>query len=65
MRFAIKFIAACALLAGAAASFSQTLAALPQIEAEVRKVDTDAQKLTLRHAEIPNVDMDAMTMVFR
>jgi Cu/Ag efflux protein CusF len=54
------------MLAGAAASFSQnSLLALPMVDAEVRKVDSDAQKLTLRHAEIPNVDMAAMTMVFR
>ena len=32
---------------------------------EVRKVDRDAQKLTLRHGPIANLDMPAMTMVFR
>jgi Cu/Ag efflux protein CusF len=34
-------------------------------EGEVRKVDKDAQKITLRHGPIPNLDMPAMTMVFR
>jgi len=34
-------------------------------DAEVRKVDKDAQKLTLRHGAIANLDMPAMTMVFR
>jgi Cu(I)/Ag(I) efflux system protein CusF len=34
-------------------------------EGEVRKVDKDAQKLTLRHGPIVNLDMPAMTMVFR
>lgn len=31
---------------------------------EVRKVDLDAGKLTLRHGEIKSLDMPAMTMVF-
>ena len=31
---------------------------------EVRKVDLDAGKLTLKHAEIKSLDMPAMTMVF-
>ncbi len=34
-------------------------------EGEVRKVDKDAGKLTLRHGPIPNLDMPQMTMVFR
>lgn len=32
---------------------------------EVRKVDRDAQKLTIKHGPLPNLDMPAMTMVFR
>ena len=38
---------------------------LPPVDAEVRKVDVEAQKITLRHGEIPNLGMGAMTMVFR
>jgi len=34
-------------------------------DGEVRKVDKDAGKLTLRHGEIKNLDMPAMTMVFQ
>ena len=34
-------------------------------EGEVRKVDSAAGKLTLRHGALQNVDMPAMTMVFR
>jgi Cu(I)/Ag(I) efflux system periplasmic protein CusF len=42
---------------GAASDFST---------AEVRKVDRDAQKVTLRHSAIPHLGMpDNMTMVFR
>jgi Cu/Ag efflux protein CusF len=35
------------------------------VDAEVRKIDKEAQKVTLRHGPIPNLDMPAMTMVFR
>ena len=34
-------------------------------DGEVRKVDKDAKKITLRHGPIQNLDMPAMTMVFR
>ena len=34
-------------------------------EGEVRKVDKEARKLTLRHGPIPNLEMPEMTMVFR
>ena len=34
------------------------------IEAEVRKVDKDARKITLKHGEIKSLDMPPMTMVF-
>lgn len=33
-------------------------------EAEVRKVDKDNKKITLKHGAIKNLDMPAMTMVF-
>ncbi len=47
----------------ASAAFAQ--AALPATEAEVRKVDRDAGKITLKHGEIKNLDMPAMSMVFQ
>jgi Cu/Ag efflux protein CusF len=34
-------------------------------EGEVRKVDKDAGKVTIKHGPLPNLDMPAMTMVFR
>ena len=34
-------------------------------DGEVRKVDKDAKKITLRHGPIPNLDMPPMTMVFQ
>ena len=33
-------------------------------DAEVRKIDMEAGKLTLKHAQIKNLDMPGMTMVF-
>ena len=35
------------------------------VEGEVRKVDKDARKITLKHGPIQNLDMPAMTMVFQ
>ncbi len=34
-------------------------------DAEVKKVDREAAKVTLKHAEIKNLDMPAMTMAFK
>jgi Cu(I)/Ag(I) efflux system periplasmic protein CusF len=33
-------------------------------EGEIRKIDKDAKKLTIKHGEIKNLDMPGMTMVF-
>jgi Cu/Ag efflux protein CusF len=43
---------------------SVAFAQIPLVDAEVRKVDKDNQKITLKHGEIKNLDMPAMTMVF-
>ena len=34
-------------------------------DGEVRRVDKEAKKLTIRHGPISNLDMPAMTMVFQ
>ena len=40
-------------------------AAAPEMtDGEVRKIDLDAGKLTLKHGDIKNLDMPGMTMVF-
>ncbi|MDB5825945.1 MAG: hypothetical protein JWQ73_165 [Variovorax sp.] len=59
----IKLCIACVALAGASVALAQ--AALPKVDAEVRNVDSAAKTITLAHGDIPNVDMPAMTMVFR
>lgn len=40
-------------------------AAAEMASGEVRKVDKDAGKLTIKHGPLANLDMPAMTMVFR
>jgi Cu/Ag efflux protein CusF len=49
-----------ATLALATAAWAQS----PTTDGEVRKVDKSAGKITLKHGEIRNIDMPAMTMVF-
>lgn len=56
-------IAALALIASPMAVFAQ--AALPQVSAIVKKIDTETGKITLDHGAIPNLDMGAMSMVFK
>ncbi len=51
------------LLAAALLS-TGALAQAALAEAEVRKVDKPAGKITLKHGEIRNLDMPPMTMVF-
>jgi len=38
---------------------------LPVVDAEVRRVDMGTGKVTLKHGDIPNLDMPPMTMVFQ
>lgn len=38
---------------------------LPLVKGEVKKVKPDSGKITIKHEEIPNLDMPGMTMVFR
>ena len=39
--------------------------ATPMADGEVRKIDKEQGKITLKHGEIKNLDMPPMTMVFR
>ena len=55
-----------ALLMALSATFAIAQApARDMADAEVRKVDKDAKKVTLKHGPIKNLDMPAMTMVFQ
>jgi Cu/Ag efflux protein CusF len=51
--------------APAAPAVTATPAAKEMAEAEVRKVDKEAKKVTLKHGPIKNLDMPSMTMVFQ
>jgi Cu(I)/Ag(I) efflux system protein CusF len=48
-----------------ASNGSATPASSDMTDGEVRKVDMDNKKITLRHAEIKNLGMPGMTMVFQ
>lgn len=51
--------------AAPAASGAPAATAAELAEGEVRKVDKDGKKLTLKHGPLKNLDMPAMTMVFQ
>ena len=52
-------------LATAALGLGLALAAHAEpVEGEVKKVDQEAAKITLKHGPIPNIEMPPMTMVF-
>jgi Cu(I)/Ag(I) efflux system protein CusF len=48
-----------------ASNGSATSASSDMTDGEVRKVDMDNKKITLRHGEIKNLGMPGMTMVFQ
>ena len=50
---------ALALAFGASAALAQLA------DGEIRKVDKDAKKITIKHGEIKSLDMPPMTMVFQ
>lgn len=49
----------------AAFALSGLASASDLAEGEVRKVDKEAKKLTLKHGPLKNLDMPSMTMVFQ
>jgi Cu/Ag efflux protein CusF len=44
---------------------AEPAAAAVLVDAEVKKIDREAGKITLRHGELKNLNMPGMTMVFR
>ncbi len=47
------------------AKMEQPMSTTDMTAGEVRKVDKDAKKITIRHGEIKNLEMPGMTMVFQ
>ncbi|OOG79767.1 hypothetical protein B0E41_22265 [Hydrogenophaga sp. A37] len=56
---------AAAQTTGAPSQATPVASGLPLVEAEVRRVDVAGGKVTLKHGDIPNLEMPAMTMVFQ
>ena len=63
MKTLTRLISAAILAAGAATSLGALAQAMA--DGEVRKVDKDNKKITLKHGEIKSLDMPPMTMVFQ
>ena len=61
----IAAIMLAALLAAPAAMADDKHHSDSLADGEIRKVDKDAKKITLRHGPMPSLDMPAMTMVFQ
>ena len=59
-----KLLAALAL-AVSTATFSLPAQAAEFTKGVVKKIDTKAKKVTIDHEDLKNLDMPAMTMVFR
>jgi Cu/Ag efflux protein CusF len=49
----------------AALAFAAPVLAQQFADGEIRRVDKEAKKLTIKHGPIPNLNMDSMTMVFQ
>jgi len=65
MKKTLTLLLASLLMSAAPAWAAEDQPAPVPTEGEVRKVDLDAKKLTLRHGEIKNLGMPGMTMVFQ
>ena len=53
------------IVAAFAVLLAPAAAAQSAVDGHVQRIDPAQGKVTLRHAPIKNLDMDAMTMVFR
>jgi Cu/Ag efflux protein CusF len=68
--FIMGLIAACVLAPAVYAQSTKSAAGATQsssamAEGEVRRVDKDAKKITIKHGPLQKLDMPAMTMVFQ
>lgn len=61
----LPFSAAGAQTVTPAGSDAATAAPQTWVAGEIRRVDAAQSRLTVRHGDIPHLDMGAMTMVFR
>ena len=61
----MKKVAAILVAALLAAPVMAQQASAALSDGEIRKVDKEAKKITIRHGPIPSLDMPSMTMVFQ
>lgn len=61
----MKRIAFAATLAAALGFSGLAMAQEKMVQGVVKKIDASAEKITLQHGPIPNLDMGEMTMVFK
>jgi Cu(I)/Ag(I) efflux system protein CusF len=57
-------LASAAFAASHETSAPAATSAAAMTQGEIRKIDKDAKKITIKHGEITNLGMPAMTMVF-
>ncbi len=65
MKLNAFLVAAALVLPFHGAAVAESPAPAELVAGEVKKVDKDAGKMTIKHAPLANLDMPAMTMVFR
>ena len=66
MKFQIKALIAAVMFTLSVSAVAQTAPAdVAMSSGEVRKIDKNVGKMTIKHGPLANLGMDAMTMVFR
>lgn len=60
-----KIVTSLLLTLATTLALAQASAPADMTDGEVRKIDEETSKVTLRHGPIKNLDMPAMTMVFK
>jgi Cu(I)/Ag(I) efflux system periplasmic protein CusF len=61
----IKYLVIVFFAAAVSAPAVHAQSSAAMVEGEVRKVDKDAKKITIKHGPLQKLDMPAMTMVFQ
>lgn len=64
-KFLLALMTATAMAAPALAQQSPVAASADLTDGEIRKVDKESKKITIKHGEIKNLEMPPMTMVFQ
>lgn len=65
LRSALFLTSLACLVTASSFAVAEETKSLPMINGQVKKVDESAGKMTIKHDAITNLDMGAMTMVFK